>query len=87
MRGPGAALRFRGAVDRIFDRIEEKPEQFAEHGLVVVQGGAPLFYAVRGAVLPRPFPFIVFFYVRQGVAIVLALAHAKRRPGYWAERR
>jgi hypothetical protein len=32
-------------------------------------------------------PYVVFFYVRQGTAIVLAIAHGKRRPGYWAERR
>jgi hypothetical protein len=87
MRDPGAAIQFRRAVDDVFDQIEERPEQFAEHGLLAVQNGHPLFYAVRRAVLPRSFPFVVFFYVREGVAIVLALAHAKRRPGYWTDRR
>lgn len=86
MRDPGAAKRFRLAVDDIFDRIEERPEQFAEHGLLAVQNGRPLFYSVRRAVLPRSFPYVVFFYVREGIAIVLAIAHAKRRPGYWTER-
>ena len=87
MRDPSAARRFRRAVDGILDRIEENPEQFAEHGLLAVQNGRPRFYAVRRAVLPRPFPYVVFFYVRHGMAIVLAIAHGKRRPGYWADRR
>jgi len=87
MRDPHAALRFRRAVDAVFDRIEESPEQFVEHGLLAVPSGRPLFYLVRRAVLPPPFPYVVFFYVRQGAPIVLAIAHAKRRPGHWAERR
>jgi plasmid stabilization system protein ParE len=87
MRDPRAALRFRSAADGIFDRIEESPEQFGEHGLLAVPNGRALFYLVRRAVLPPPFPYVVFFYVRHGTAIVLAIAHAKRRPGYWAERR
>jgi hypothetical protein len=36
---------------------------------------------------PKPFPYVLVFYVRQASAIVLAIAHAKRRPGYWADRR
>jgi len=87
MRDPRAALRFRRVVDGIFDRIEASPEQFPEHGLLAVPNGRPLFYLVRRAVLPPPLPYVVFFYVRQGTAIVLAIAHGKRRPGYWAERR
>jgi toxin ParE1/3/4 len=86
VRSPDAAARFRAAVDRVFDRIEENPSQFPEHGLLVVQNGRALFYAVRRAVVPR-FPYVVLFYVRRGVAIVLAIAHGRRRPGYWSERR
>jgi plasmid stabilization system protein ParE len=86
MRDPRAAARFRRTVDHILDRIEENPEQFAEHGLLAVQNGRPLFYVVRRAVLPRTFPYVIFFFVRQGTAIVLAVAHSKRRPGYWTDR-
>jgi len=52
MRDPRAALRFRSAADGIFDRIEESPEQFGEHGLLAVPNGRALFYLVRRAVLP-----------------------------------
>ena len=67
--------------------IEENPHQFEEHGLLAVRNGRTLLYAVRRALFPRPFPYVVFFYVRQTNAIVLAIAHGRRRPGYWAERR
>jgi plasmid stabilization system protein ParE len=87
MRNPGAAARFDEMLRGIFARIREASDQFPEHGLLAVRNGRPLFYLVRRAVLPRPFPYAVFFYVREGVAIVLAVAHAKRRPGYWTDRR
>jgi hypothetical protein len=67
--------------------IEENPHQFEEHGLLAVPNGRTLLYAVRRALFPRPFPYVVFFYVMQANAIVLAVAHGRRRPGYWAERR
>jgi plasmid stabilization system protein ParE len=87
MRHPDAAVRFDGALGALFDRIEEAPEQFPEHCLLVLRGEWTLLFAVRRAVLDRPFPYVIFFYVRQGTAIVLAIAHARRRPGYWADRR
>ena len=86
MRSPDAVARFRAAVDHVFDRIEENSSQFPEHGLLVVQNGGALLYAVRRA-LVRGFPYVIFFYVRRGVAIVLAIAHGRRKPGYWSERR
>ena len=86
MRSPSAAARFRAAVDHVLDRIEENPSQFPEHGLLAVESGPALFYAVRRAMVPR-FPYVIFFYVRDDVAIVLALAHGRRRPGYWSKRR
>ena len=42
--------------------------------------------AVRKAVMPTAFPFVVFYYVRNHTPIVLAVAHASRRPGYWLGR-
>jgi plasmid stabilization system protein ParE len=86
MRNPGAAQRFDTALRRLFAAIREDPTQFREHGLLAVQNGRPLFYPVRRAGLER-FPYVVFFYVRRGTAIVLAIAHGRRRPGYWSERR
>jgi plasmid stabilization system protein ParE len=87
MRNPGAAARFDEMLRGILSRIREAPDQFPEHGLLAVQNGRPVFHVVRRAVLPQTFPFVVFFYVRERVAIVLAIAHARRRPGYWSQRR
>ena len=39
----------------------------------------------RRKVLTR-FPYVIFFRVDPDAVVVLAVAHAKRRPGYWAER-
>lgn len=87
MRNAAAAGRFDRDLRAILSRIKESPGQFGEHGLLAVQNGRPLFYVVRRAVMPRPFPYVVFFYLRKDTAIVLAIAHGRRRPGYWTERR
>jgi plasmid stabilization system protein ParE len=85
MRNSSAVSRFDDELRRVFARIRENPNQFPEYGLLAVQNGQPFFYAVRRVILVK-FPYSVFFYVRQGTAIVLAVAHAKRRPGYWTGR-
>ena len=40
---------------------------------------------IRRALLAR-FPYALVFLVREGEVRVLAVAHAKRRPGYWLSR-
>jgi plasmid stabilization system protein ParE len=51
---------------------------------------APLRYAEAQAntrrVLLDRFPFTVFYRVRPDLIWVVAVAHQKRRPGYWASR-
>ncbi len=32
------------------------------------------------------FPFLLFFVVRDTEILILAVAHAKRKPGYWTKR-
>jgi hypothetical protein len=34
----------------------------------------------------RNFPYVVFYAVLDGEVLVVALAHTKRRPGYWRRR-
>jgi plasmid stabilization system protein ParE len=53
---------------------------------------APLLHPVwrpdrpyRRASLSR-FPYVIFFRADAEVVQVVAIAHAKRRPGYWLER-
>ena len=35
----------------------------------------------------RRFPYLLIYYATDERIVVLAVAHAKRRPGYWKERR
>lgn len=53
-------------------------------------GEAPLRYptALHGTrrILLDRFPFNVFFRVVESDVVIVAVAHQKRRPGYWANR-
>ncbi len=63
-------------VERAFDEIREAPEAH------------PLWRpgrSYRKLVMQR-FPYWVMFTVEDDVVEVVAVAHAKRRPGYWAQR-
>lgn len=84
---PGSAKRFSSEMLQLLERIADHPPQFPEWGLIAVPAHAQtLFFSVRRAVLPRIFPYGVFYYLREGQAVILAVAHDKRRPGYWAHR-
>jgi hypothetical protein len=68
-------VRFRVAIDRVFGRI----------------AATPLARAARlgkhAANVPR-FPYVVFYAIVNNDTIrVLAVAHTKRKPGYWKKRR
>lgn len=81
------ARRFSGEVLKLLQRIAETPSQFPEHGLLAVPNRVQtLYFTVRKAVLPRTFPYAILYYVSQSAVIVLAVAHEKRRPGYWTHR-
>ena len=41
--------------------------------------------AIRRHIL-RHFPYTVFYEIRGNTVMVLAVAHQRRRPGYWRER-
>jgi hypothetical protein len=85
--GRAIARRFDQAVLALLRRIDEAPLSFERHGLIALQTPTrPLFFEVRKAVVPRVFPFVIFYYLRSDAPFVLAVAHAKRRPGYWTER-
>jgi len=72
---PGRGVRFRVAVDRTLARIVAAPGSYPER------------LGARAAPVAR-FPFVIFYVVVDGeTARVLAVAHARRQPGYWRERR
>lgn len=86
-KDPAVARRFSSEVLLLLERITNQPSQFPEHGLLAVPTRLQtLFFSVRRAVVPRSFPYVLFYYVREGDVVVLAVAHEKRRPGYWAHR-
>ena len=70
---PGRGGRLRAAVDHTLDRIVASPEQ-----------GSPYLHGTR-RFLVLPFPYSTVF-LRLDLGYVVALAHDKRRPGYWRKR-
>lgn len=73
---PGLGVAFVEAVDRALGGIIEAPQT------------SPPWrrgYPYRRHVLRR-FPYTIFFTVTEVSVEVTAIAHAKRRPGYWISR-
>jgi plasmid stabilization system protein ParE len=72
---PGRGVRFVAAVDVTLRQIEAAPLRFT------------LLYEpdIRSAKVKR-FPYRVVYVVVQDAIDVIAVAHAKRRPGYWRRR-
>jgi plasmid stabilization system protein ParE len=70
-----AAQRFRQAVDRVVQRIAATAEQ-----------GAPFRQQFRWLRLQR-FPYLFYYEIRDPQPVLIyAVAHARRRPGYWLRR-
>jgi plasmid stabilization system protein ParE len=72
-RSPLSAVAFAHEIDVAVSRIAEAPTRYpvAEHG-------------TRRALLPR-FPYSIFYRIGEEI-VVVAVAHQKRRPGYWGDR-
>ena len=73
-RSVGAAIGFASAVDEAIDKIVTNPHQFPS-----------TFADCRYCALNR-YPFRIVFRKEMDRCIIVALAHAKRRPGYWHRR-
>jgi toxin ParE1/3/4 len=73
---PGLGIEFVAVVDKAFDSILENPE------------ACPVWRAdrpYRKRFLKR-FPYVAFFRIDAATVEIVAVAHAKRRPGYWLDR-
>ena len=73
---PGLGVSFLTVLDETFERMADHPRSY------------PLWKEsrpYRKAPTPR-FPFTVFFTVGKDIVQVVAVAHQKRRPGYWTDR-
>lgn len=69
-----AALDFAEELKAALSRVRKAPN-----------AGSPYLHGTRRILLDR-FPFSVVFRERLRDIQVVAIAHAKRRPGYWARR-
>src|SRR6266566_8820656 len=74
-RSPNAAQRFRGEIRRLTERMAATPQQ-----------GTPFQGSFRWMRAGR-FPYLVYYEVRDPTLIVIyAVAHGRRRAGYWLRR-
>ena len=70
----GLGEQFRLGVEKVLDRICQTPEIHAF-----------AYRDVRCALVPR-FPYAVYYRVRRGRLVIIAVLHAKRDPGAWQSR-
>jgi plasmid stabilization system protein ParE len=73
-RSPKAARRFEIAFDKTIEAIGVQPTMF------------PLCDDRHRFVTLKRYPYSLIYSVHGETAIVIAVAHAKRRPGYWSGR-
>ena len=73
-RSPLAAARFIAELNQAFDSVTEAPQRWPRSA-----------HGTRKLKLPC-FPFLVIYRETEGAALVLAVAHGRRRPGYWKSR-
>jgi plasmid stabilization system protein ParE len=72
-RSPQAAASFRATVSEAVLTIRDVPQRYATY-----------LYGTRRYIL-RNFPFSIIYLDRDSIEIV-AIAHHKRKPGYWKAR-
>lgn len=71
----GLSLEFFDAVDEAIGLIVERPAAWQREGVVASRD-------VHRFVMRR-FPFSIVYYVVDDIVRIVAVAHAKLRPGYW----
>jgi toxin ParE1/3/4 len=74
-RDPAVAARFIAALDKAIERVETHPERW------------PAYLHETQRLLVGRFPFAIVYRVLAERVLVVAIAHQKRRPGYWRRRR
>lgn len=73
-RDSRVADRFEAAIDHAIQAIIAHPTMY------------PLCDRIHRLVLARGFPYVLIYRIDDDEARVIAVAHAKRRPGYWSNR-
>ena len=78
-RQPGLAIRFLQEIDQTGLAIQSRPLSFLQLADTAKE------LQIRRALLPR-YPYALVFLELPTEILVLAVAHAKRRPDYWLNR-
>jgi toxin ParE1/3/4 len=73
-RSPDASAGFISAVSEAIDSICQAPQRYPKY-----------LYGTRRLVLHR-FPFSIVYLDKADVVNIVAVAHSKRKPGYWKKR-
>jgi plasmid stabilization system protein ParE len=73
-RSQDAAEGFLGEIGGCLSRIITGPRTF------------PLFTKNTRKLVMGKFPYSIIFREKDGAILIVAVAHAKRRPGYWQKR-
>jgi plasmid stabilization system protein ParE len=73
-RSVDAANRFADELDRVVALVGESPDRW------------PAYLAGTRRAVFRRFPFLLVYRIHEGRVQVLAVAHARRKPGYWGAR-
>jgi plasmid stabilization system protein ParE len=76
---PGRGLRLEEQVTRVLSRLRQLPLS------APIWPGLDSTYEVRRAKVRRH-PYLVVYMVHPDQLIILAVAHTKKKPGYWARR-
>ena len=76
---PGLGVDLIEEIERALEVIAESPTAWPRWP------GAPTDLEIRRVLLPR-FPFALPYLIQPDRIVVLAVAHEKRRPGYWLAR-
>lgn len=74
-RSPIAGEEFERAVQHAAERIREAPQRW------------PTYFGSFRKYTLRQFPFMVVYQDLLSEITIVALAHARRQPGYWRDRR
>ena len=74
-RSPRAAARFVVELFDVIEKIRDAPQRWPRGG-----------HSTRKAKLPC-FPYLVIYRETDRIIQILAIAHGRRRPGYWKSRK
>jgi hypothetical protein len=68
------AINFESAIEQAVERVRESPQRW------------PIYFEDFRRYTVRQFPFSLVYWDFSSETVVFAVAHGRRRPGYWMDR-